>query len=108
MSLFPPWLLARLVPRGRFWMADPFESSALRRAFVIVDDTTAAWDTLRNFDGNFLDTKDGGVLSLMNKVNSDYPEFHSSFTLAWTMRRLHYIARYGWRAYAVQIIKIQS
>lgn len=71
----------------------------LKSAYHVVEECQA-WSLLQNFSGNsFMWSSDRKIVCLMNNINTAYGDLHSGCSLAYVMRELEYIAKYGFSEY---------
>ena len=67
------------------------------------------WEYMYGFVVNetrgFMRCNDTHMIRIMNAVNDDDCCGHSGATMAYTMRRMHFIARYGWEEFRINLMQ---
>jgi hypothetical protein len=81
-----------------FSFHDTNTSNMIYTAYICVN-KVELWDALANFNElSFMFCEDPVIRELMIKINNSY-NGHSGASLAWTMRQLEHIAKYGYTKY---------
>lgn len=100
-----PFLLSNYPPPEEVcfeFISDIHNRNMISSAYMVVSRLNK-WNVLYNFlpnlDQGFMFTKHEEILSIMNQIDEEPMSGHSGCSMGFTMRNIHFIARYGYHEF---------